>query len=62
MARRRKQVVNTDVTTLQGGAVETAPRPAAVLDEAALATQIQAVAAPHLLSFDAELGRTQPRL
>jgi hypothetical protein len=62
MATSRKQVVNTDVTTLQGGAAEMAPRPATPLDEPASATRIQAVVAPHLRSFDAELGRTRPSL
>ena len=60
MAISRKQVVNTDVTALQGGAGETAPRPAVAIDEPASATRIQTVAAQHLRSFDAELGRTQP--
>jgi hypothetical protein len=62
MASSRKQVVNTDVTTLQGSAAETAPRPAPAHNEPASATRIQAVAAQHLQSFDAELGRTQPSL
>ena len=62
MAISGKQVVNTDITTLEGGAAKTDRRPPATHDEPASATQIQTVVAQHLRSFDAELGRTRPSL
>jgi hypothetical protein len=62
MAISGEQVVNTEVTTLEGGAEESVRERAAALDEPASATRIQTVVAQHLRSFDAELGRTRPSL
>jgi hypothetical protein len=61
MASSRKQVVNTDVTTLRCSAAGAARRPAAALDEPASVPRTR-WSAQHLRSFDAEPGRTQPSL